>query len=156
MRQFDIEILQTIQAVSQEPTLLSLSSTQHTHRAVTGMQKAVQRYITTLTTALGSVSFDARFGTNFWRDMQRGAAQNPGRLAAALSFANFDALRSMRLDDEDTETYGVSSPDERLVSVKLVDFVVDSASGTLYLKLDLINAAGAHYAYELPVEFMGG
>ncbi len=154
-RQYDIEVLQTITSPAPgEAYPLSLTAATTTHRAVTGIQKMAQRYVLALTTAIGSVRFDETFGTAFWSNIQRGSAQNAGMMRAAFAFASLDAQRLLAADNL-RDGYGDIPADERLVSAELTDFNMDSASGTLYLKVDLTSAAGTAYTYELPVELMG-
>ena len=153
--QYDIELLQTIVQPTTEPVQLDVAFARRGVKAVTGLQKLVQRYTLALTTNLGSVPFDKGFGTQFWRDIYAGAGQNAGRLRAAFSFASVDAVRALRAEDRDVR-YGDTPPDERIKSAILLDFDVDTRTGTVYLMVQLESEAGEGYQYKLPVEFLGG
>lgn len=154
-RQFDIEFLQTIDRPDTAPQLLTRTvASVGVHRAVTGIQKLVQRYVLVLITSLGSVRFDSKFGTDFWRDIYRGAAQNRGRLRAAFAFASLRAARLIREDDR-LEVYGELQPDETLATARLVDFNMDTTTGTLYLSVAIESAAGDSYEYAVPVAMPG-
>lgn len=154
MPQLDIEILQTIVAVSPESVRLSATATAPCSRAVTGIQKLVQRYIITLATTIGSTRFDAKFGTPFWQMASRGMSRNSASVGNAFRFASADAVDILRTEDTD-DSYGTMPDDERIDSATLLDFGVDTASGTLYFTVDIRSAAGETYTYRFPTELTG-
>ena len=149
-RQVDVEFMQTVtKPASLIPLHLSWQSSPP--KIVTGLQKMVQRYTVCLLTRLGDVLFDQTFGTTFWSDILRGAAQNSGQIQAAMAFANADVLTQMRSEDADTTTYGAIPEDERLAAAQLIGFTVDSNTGTFQLQIQLTSVQGDSYTYILPV-----
>jgi len=152
--QLDLEILQTITAVSQNATRIHATAASPVSRAVTGIQKLVQRYVLMLTTALGSSRFDSAFGTTFWRDVSRGISRNSAGVANAFNFASADTIDILRAEDADTR-FGEQPDDERIASAVLTDFGVDTASGSLYFTVEINSAAGTSYTYKLPLDLTG-
>jgi len=150
MNQYDIEMLQTITAVSPESVRLYNTATTGGSRAVTGIQKMVQRYVVTLLTMLGSVRFDTVFGTDVVADLSVGMTRNTAGLSNAFNFASSDALDILKAEDSNI-LYGVTPDDERVARAILLDFNVDIASGTLYLDVQLNSVAGESYTYKMPV-----
>ena len=154
-RQTDIEVLQTILKPTGN-TALNFSITSSPVKAVTGMQKLVQRYTILLLTQLGTVKFATDQGTTFMADLMRGAAQNSGQVTAVVAFANLSVVQELAVEDANTDEFGSIPDDERLVSATLSDFTVNKATGVLSLIIKLVNAAGDSYTYVLPVTAIGG
>ena len=152
-RQIDLEIMQTIVKPT-SITLLALSLTQYPIKVVTGMQKMAQRFAIVFLTQLGEVHFDQAFGTNFWYNLVHGSAQNTGQLQVAITLANTDAVSIMQNDDIST-VYGTVPEDEQIASATLLNFTVDTSTGTLYLQTSLTNQAGDSYVYVLPLSLSG-
>lgn len=149
-RQVDIEWMQSVVKPKTAPTQLGLSFTSGT-KIVTGMQKMAQRFTSIFFTMAGDVNFDQDHGTDFLVDVMRGAAQNIGQVAVAVNQAIVDVLEQMQSDDLDT-TYGDQPDDERIVNASLLDYRIDRATGTLFVRIELTNALGAAYTYVLPVQ----
>ena len=150
-RMVDIECLQTVKK-AEGVVPLSLSFTFGGSRIVTGMQKLAQRFTVLLFSQLGNIYFDQDQGTTMLRDVLSGGfSRNAGYLQIAVAFACSDVVSQMRAE-EDTDLYGALPTDERLVSATLVDFEVDLASATLYLKVQLTSVAGATYVFVLPTD----
>jgi hypothetical protein len=147
-RQIDVELMQTVSRPS-GVTPLDLAFTTTDTRAVTGMQKMAQRYTVLLLTQLADVHFAQDQGTDFWRDMLRGAAQNRGQVTMAFNFSSIDAVAQMQADDG-LAIYGTIPDDERIVSATLTDFDMNIATATLYLRVLLTSRAGDTYTYVLP------
>ena len=124
-------------------------------RTITGIQKMVQRYVSTLLTQLESIGFDQAYGTDFWRDVARGVSQNAGAVESAFMFANSDVMTQMAAEDDNTDLYGPIADDERLVSANLLDFNLDLKSGVLYISVELESQSGDTYSYSVPVNVRG-
>jgi len=155
MPQYDIEILQTIKAVSSDPVLMSLSAADGKSRAVTGIQKLVQRYLLALLTAEGSVRFDKAFGTTVLQELYSGISRNRASVSNAFNFATADAIDILREEDANTD-YGEIPDDERIKSALLTDFSVDTTTSTLYLEIMITSVAGSSYEYKLPLQVIRG
>ena len=149
-RQVDLECLQTIV----EPvgaTELSLTAVKGASRRVTGVQKAIQRYVTLLLTPSSSVPFPAEPDNRLLDALRAGTVSNTGYLRHLFNVASAVALDIIRRDDYNTKTYGDQRDDERIASVSLDGATVDYATSTLGLSLVFRTAAGTDYAYVLPV-----
>lgn len=153
MRQYDLEILQSIKAISPESVRLGVTASGGGSRAVTGLQKLAQRYVVALLTALGSVRFDSTFGTDVVAELAGGVSRSAAGVSNAFNFASADALDTLRSEDSDT-LYGDTPDDERLARARLLDFNVDISSGTLYLDVQLDSVAGDAYVYQMPVTIL--
>lgn len=153
MSQYDLEILQTIPAVSPESVRLGISATAGGSRAVTGIQKLVQRYSAVLLTELGSVGFDSLFGTNLVPNLAQGVSRSAAGVSNAFNFASADAVDVLKAEDSDL-AYGETPDDERIVSATLLDFSVDTSIGAVYLDVQLESAAGTSYTYKMPVSIL--
>lgn len=149
-RQVDLECLQTIV----EPvgvTELSLTAAKGASRRVTGIQKAIQRYVTLLLTPSSSVPFPAEPDNRLLDALRAGTVSNTGYLRHLFNMANAVALDIIRRDDYNTKTYGDQRDDERIAAVELDGVTVDYTTSTLGLSLVFRTAAGTDYAYTLPV-----
>lgn len=154
-RQVDLECLQTIV----EPagvTELSLTATKGDTRRVTGMQKAVQRYVTLLLTPSSSVPFPQELDNIMLDALRAGTVSNMGYLRHLFNMANAVALDIIRRDDYNTQVFGDQAADERIASVELDGATVDYATSTLGLSLVFRTEAGSDYAYVLPVSTSRG
>ena len=154
-RQVDIEVLQTILKPAGN-TAMKFSITSSSPKAVTGMQKLVQRYTLLLLTQLGTVRFATDQGTTFMSDLIRGAGQNSGQVAAVVAFANLSVMQELQVEDQNTDLYGEIPSDEQLKSATLLDFTVNTVTGVLSLSIQLLNYAGSAYTYVLPVTAISG
>jgi len=155
VRQYDIEILQTIVEPSQLPQELSLTATKDTSRAVTGLQKLVQRYTLALLTATGTIRFDEAFGSRFWQNVNSGVMQNEGAVKRAFVLANNEAVIALKSEDSDS-SYGDAPDEEKIESATLTDFDLSYNSGSLFLSVNIISKAGSNYNYKVPIDLLGG
>lgn len=149
-RQVDLECLQTIV----EPTgvsELSLTATKGESRRVTGMQKAIQRYVTLLLTPSSSVPFPEDAGNELLDALRAGTVSNTGYLRHLFNVASAVALDIIRRDDYNTQMFGDQVDDERIAAVELDGVTIDYATSTLGLSLVFRTEAGSDYAYVLPV-----
>lgn len=149
-RQVDLECLQTIA----EPTgvsELSLTATKGESRRVTGMQKAIQRYVTLLLTPSSSVPFPEEGGNELLDALRAGTVSNTGYLRHLFNVASSVALDIIRRDDYNTQMFGDQTDDERIAAVELDGVTIDYATSTLGLSLIFRTEAGSDYAYVLPV-----
>lgn len=154
-RQVDLECLQTIV----EPTgvtEMSLTATQGTSRRITGMQKAIQRYVALLLTPSSSVPFPAEPDNRLLDALRAGTVSNTGYLRHLFNVANAVALDIIRRDDYNTSMFGDQRDDERIASVELDGVTVDYTTSTLGLSLVFRTVAGSDYAYVLPVSTSQG
>jgi len=154
-RQVDLEFLQTIV----EPvgvTELSLTAAKGTSRRVTGMQKAIQRYVALLLTPSSSVPFPAEEDNLLLDALKAGTVSNTGYLRHLFNMANAVALDIIRRDDYNTQRFGDQRDDERIAAVELAGVTVDYETSTLGLSLVFRTEAGSDYAYVLPVSTSHG
>ncbi len=149
-RQVDLECLQTIV----EPagvTEMSFTATKGTSRRVTGMQKAIQRYVTLLLTPSSSLLFPYEDDNLLLDALRAGTVSNAGYLRHLFNVASAVALDIIRRDDYNTQVFGDQADDERIAAVELDGVAVDYNTSTLRLSLIFRTAAGSDYAYVLPV-----
>ena len=154
-RQADLECLQTIV----EPvgvTELSLTAVSGTSRRVTGVQKAVQRYVTLLLTPSSSVPFPLEADNLLLDALRAGTVSNTGCLRHLFNVASAVALDIIRRDDYNTQRFGDQEADERIASVVLDGLTVDYDTSTLGLSLVFRTEAGSDYTYVLPVSTSHG
>ena len=154
-RQVDLECLQTI-VDPVGTTELSLTAANGTSRRVTGMQKAIQRYVTLLLTPSSSVPFPASDDNLLMDALRAGTVSNMGYLRHLFNMANAGALDIIRRDDYNTQMFGDQGDDERIASVELDGITVDYITSTLGLSLVFRTEAGTDYAYVLPVSTSNG
>lgn len=149
-RQVDLECLQTI-ANPVDTVEMSLSATLGASRRVTGIQKAIQRYVTLLLTPSSSVPFAEESGNILLSALQAGNVSNMGYLRHLFNMANAVTLDIMRRDDYNISQFGDQLDDERVESVTLSGMTIDHSTSTLGLSLTFRTAAGSNYSYVLPV-----
>lgn len=150
-RQVDLECLQTV--VDPVGTVeLSLTATRGASRRVTGLQKAVQRYVTLLLTPSSSVPFADDGGNMLLSALRAGSVSNKGYLRHLFNMASAAALDTIRKDDYNITMFGDQTDDERIASVDLVGMTIDHATSTLGLSLTFRTVAGTDYAYVIPVQ----
>lgn len=149
-RQVDLEFLQTGTGA---PGIveLSASATRDLARRVTGVQKAVQRYVALLLTPSSSVPFPFSVTNSLLDELRAGTVSDTGYLRHLFNMANSAALDTIRRDDYNTDRFGAQRDDERIESVELAGLTVDYATSTLGLSLVVRTAAGSDYAYVVPV-----
>lgn len=149
-RQVDLECLQTVT----QPTgtvEMSLTAVLGGSRRVTGMQKAIQRYVTLLLTPSSSVPFPFSPLNSLLSELRAGRVADLGYLRHLFNMANAAALDAIRKDDYNTTQFGDQADDERIASVDLDGMTIDYATSTLGLSLVFRTEAGSDYAYVLPV-----
>lgn len=149
-RTADLEVLQTV-TVPSGTVALSLTATKGASRRVTGVQKAIQRYVTLLLTPSASVPFPQDPGNVLMDALNAGMVSDAGYLRHLFNTANAVALDTIRRDDYNTERFGELKDDERIASVELSGVTVDYSTSTLGLSLTFRTAAGEDYAYVVPV-----
>lgn len=149
-RQVDLECLQTVGAPV-DTVELTLTSVRGSSRRVTGMQKAIQRYVTLLLTPSESVPFPSEAGNVLVSALRSGSVSNTGYLRHLFNMANAVALDIIRKDDYNISRFGDQPDDERIASVALSGMTIDHATSTLGLSLTFRTAAGEDYAYVLPI-----
>lgn len=149
-RQVDIELLQSI---SQPVDLqkVSISSVTQAPKAVTGIEKLVQRYTSALLAYFGTVHFDPTYGTNLLTTILAGGVQNIAQLQGAFASANSQAISALRSDDRKTDTFGSVPDDESIVSAKLLDQSIDYNTATVNLKVLITTVAGDNITFVVPV-----
>jgi len=148
-RQVDIELLQSI---SQPVDLkqVSISSVTLSPKAVTGIQKLVQRYASALLAYLGSVHFAQDYGTNLISTVLAGGVQNIAQLQAAFASANSLAIGSLRADDRKTVIFGALPDDENIASAQLLDQQIVYETATVNLKVLITTLAGDSVTFVVP------
>lgn len=154
-RTVDLEALQTVTAPVGTMEM-SLTATKGTSRRVTGMQKAIQRYVTLLLTPTASVPFPRTNGNMLMDALRAGTVSDAGYLRHLFNMASAAALDTIRQDDYNTERFGELADDERIESVDLDGITIDYDTSTLGLSLVFRTAAGEDYAYVLPVSTRRG
>ena len=149
-RQVDLECLQTV--VDPVGTVeMSLSSLLGESRRVTGIQKAIQRYVTVFLTPSSSIPFPDEPGNILIEALQTGGVSNTGYLRHLFNMANAVTLDILRKDDYNISQFGDQSDDERVASVTLSGITIDHSTSTVVLSVVFSTAAGSDYAYVLPV-----
>ena len=149
-RQVDLEVLQTVQAPVGSIEM-SLSAVLDTSRRVTGIQKAIQRYVTLLLTPSSSVPFPFSGNNILLDELSAGHVSDSGYLRHLFNMANAAALDTIRRDDYNTDRFGAITDDERIESVDLSGVTVDYGTSTIGLSLVFRTVAGENYAYVVPV-----
>lgn len=154
-RQADLEFLQTVRepaGVVEMSTTAVLGSS----RRVTGIQKAIQRYVALLLTPSSSVPFSKDPSNILYAALMAGSVSNLGYLRHLFNMANAVALDIMRKDDYNISRFGDQPDDERVESVSLNGMTIDHSTSTLGLSLTFRTAAGSDYAYVLPISTRHG
>lgn len=149
-RQSDLECLQTV-ANPVGSVELSLTASNGTSRRITGMQKAIQRYVTLLLTPSDSVNFPVAQGNTLLSALRAGSVSDTGYLRHLFNMASAAAIDIIRKDDYNTTRFGDQPDDERIESVELAGMTIDYGTSTLGLSLVFRTEAGSDYAYVLPV-----
>jgi hypothetical protein len=150
-RQVDIEALQTAETPAYSIPLSTTLSDKNKHRRITGIQKLLQRYAILFLTQKGSVPFFPLQGTNFVRVAQQGGMSTRESVVHYFSFANFN-VRENLLQEQDNPLFGDMPDDEKFESASLVDYVIDTRTSYLYLKVRLFSVAGDSATFIIPVQ----
>ena len=152
-RLVDLELLQTVS----KPVALQrvyISNVRDTPKAVTGIEKAVQRYTLLLLQTLGSVAYAPTLGGRLMELLSRGYISNLGYLRHIFGIANFNALSAMARDNSDSG-FGTLPDDENIVGATLAGAAIDRSTGTVTLEITITTAAGSAYDYVVPLATMG-
>lgn len=149
-RQVDLELLQSIQApvTSQRVTI---STVTQAPKIVTGVEKAIQRYIVIFLSLIGDNKYALGQGTDFVRSLAQGVVQSGSALRVAFALANSDALKQLADADNQTEIYGSIPTDEQIDSVRLLEYNIDYALATVYLSIQVTMTAGDTVDFIFPV-----
>lgn len=150
-RTVDLEALQTMQNPYGGRVELSKTASAGASRRVTGVQKAVQRYVTLLLTTSSSVPFPADERNILYEELKAGRVSDEGYLRHLFNMANAAALDTMRADDYNIDKFGDQADDERIAEVVLKGITLDYGTSTLGLSLEIRTEAGSEYAYTVPV-----
>ena len=148
-RQVDIELLQSI-AKPVDLEQVSISSVTQAPKAVTGIQKLVQRYTSALLNYLDSVHFDPTYGTQLLATILSGGVQNIGQLQGVFASANSLAIGALQNDDRQTEVFGAIPDDESIATAQLLDQSIDYTTATVYLRVLLTTLAGDSITFVVP------
>lgn len=154
-RHVDLEVLQTVQ-VPAGAIEMSLTALSGTSRRVTGVQKAIQRYVTLFLTPSSSVPFPFSANNILLDELSAGHVSDSGYLRHLFNMANAATLDTIRRDDYNTDRFGALEDDERIESVDLSGVTLDYDTSTLGLSLVFRTAAGTDYAYVVPVSARQG
>lgn len=154
-RLVDLEVLQTV-LVPDGTVSLSTTAADGVSRRVTGMQKAVQRYVALLLTPSSSVPFPYTTGNDLMDALRAGSVSDAGYLRHLFNVASAVAIDTLRHDDYNTNRFGAIPDDERIESVELAGVTVDYGTSTLGLSLVFRTAAGSDYSYVIPVSARRG
>lgn len=155
-RLVDLELLQSVTEPSQDfqrvyPTFTRFTGEDYTvPKMVTGVEKAVQRYLKLLTTDIGSIHFAQDIGGELVVRTFNGSISSTAVLNHIFALANDTAITKMAEDDND-ELFGDSPEDERIVSATLVSSTINPAAATISLMIDIEMESGSTYTYVVPV-----
>jgi len=150
-RQVDVELLQTIP----HPVVLrrvQVSNIYDTPKIVAGVQKLAQRYALLLLTAKGFVNFAQEQGSELIAQLMSGKIKDRGRLQHEFAKANARVLNQLRKDARDTTTFGTIPADEQLRSATLLDYEIDFASSSVFLRVKLVTRAGTSLEFIVPAK----
>lgn len=152
-RQLDIELLQSIeQPVTKKRVYPAVNHDGvEPPKIVSGIEKAVQRYAKIFLTEAGSVKFEPDTGNEFLYSIRRGMVPNRAYLDYLYNVANHNALRIIRADDADTETFGPIPDDERILTTDLLGLDIDYSKATVTVSVLITTYAGETYTYITPV-----
>lgn len=156
MRQVDLESLQTVSDPRGVVAVVIDNVGNNVARAVTGIQKAVQRYAQLLLTAVGDVRFADDRGSVLASALSTGTVGNIGYLTHLFVVSSIAALDSMTTDDANTDKFGTLPDDERIISAELTDVVLQHDSAGAAFSVRLTTFAGESYSYVIPVTTIQG
>lgn len=149
-RQVDLEFLHEIQLPAGVVSVDMRLGNPKVSRSVTGIQKAVQRYVIVFLTELGSIRHDPRIGTRSVQQLRSVASRGPSWVRGVFTVANRRALSIIRSEDQDTETYGDIPDDERIESVELMGSTYDAGNSVLSLTIGVTTRAGLMFRFVIP------
>ena len=148
-RQVDIELLKSIV----EPVAIKQLYTKtvsETPKAVTGIQKAAQRYAHLLLSTLDDIRFKPDVGGMLITSLLSGAVSNSGYMTHLFMLASSNALATMNTDDDNDE-FGVVPDDEYIERADLSDIDIDYNTSTVSFEVTLTTRAGTDFTYVVPV-----
>jgi hypothetical protein len=140
MKSIDLNILSNVD--SQQPRELVFDILA-AGTAISGVEKAVQYFVTSLLTEQGT-AFDPVFGSTFITSLYRGNMRTNQDVFAAFQHAASDILSNWQSHETD-------DLNEQLIGAELTDIVMDDLSGRLTITVLLTTAAGTARTVELPL-----
>lgn len=144
-RTVDLMITQGIEPIGQQELSLSLADEAGASRVVSGVQKAVQRFLLTLLTDVGSQSGDTEYGTSFMAELQLGSVGSPIRFQSA-----FQSAVSNILLQQNQNLTGEEPDDEILSAIELTSYSFPTAD-SVSMQVTLTTRAGSSRVVLLPV-----
>jgi len=143
-RSVDLFIFQGAKPSAMQPITMSFGAA---GQITTGIQKLAQTFATLFLTERGSVALKPDQGTAFVAALRGGRINDEAKLQAEFGFAAKDTLRLLT-----TAARRQQLPaDERLKTVKLLDFTLDKPNSKITLTVGLQSVAGSTYTLYLPV-----
>ena len=154
-RQVDLELLQSIATPSADAQQVTISNLNQTARAVTGIEKTIQRYAQLLLTTQGDIYFAKTLGGYLLASVMQGSVGDRGALTHLFCVVSANAVRIMSSDDTDTALYGSQPTDEQIVSAELISLDLSPATLTISLSVQITTAAGSSYTFVVPISTAG-
>jgi len=112
-------------------------------RIITGLEKAIQRWVTLFLTPIGSVTSAPLAGSSFIPSVQSGAIQNVADIVTVFAAANAQVMEQLPVTD-------TMKLDEIIASVELEDGSQVSPPN-LYLRIKILTQAGSSRVVTVPV-----
>lgn len=149
-RQVDLEFLQEIR----EPLLGTEVDMRLGHptvsRNVTGVQKAVQRYVLLFLTQLGTIRGAPGLGTLAIPQLRANAGRGAVKIRQVFEIANRRVLQALRADDEQFDVFGPIPADEIILSAELRSSSYVLATSTLSLEVWITLQSGSVFSFVIP------
>jgi len=145
MASLDLLIMQNLPVVgSLEPSMIDLAFGQ-VGLSVTGVQKAVQQWLTQLLTERGTVFSDPTFGTPFLTQLRFANLGDNDRIRGifAESVKNIGEWNNANLDVRNIPS------DELITTAELLELA--KLDGTLIMQIRLLTADGVNRDYTVPL-----
>jgi len=153
-RQLDIECLQSMVTPSTEYQELTPSASKNQTKAVSGIQKLVQRYVVLFTTLTGSDVFNKYIGTNLVDVCSRGNVPGLSYVDLMANTANFKTQDKIKHDDESNAArYGDQPDDEKLQESRIVDVTLDTVTRTIRIHVSIRSVAGDSVTFVVPTTY---
>lgn len=150
-RQLDVEALQTAKDPKFQIRLSKTLTSDNAHRKISGLQKLVQRYAIMFLNGEGTTKFSFDYGTDFIAAAQRGSISSRELVASEFAFANLSVRDNLLREQEDV-SFGEMPDDEKFARADLEDYVIDTRTGYLYLKVRITSQAGDQAQFIIPVQ----
>lgn len=149
-RTVDLELLQSV-SVPSAGQQVYIGNVGSVPKIVTGIQKAIQRYVVALLAVQDDVHFAPGHGSTLLPDIAAGAISNAGYLSHLFGIANAAAMRLLARDNTDTDTFGPLPEDEEITEVVLDSTDVDYSTGTILIEATITTAAGESAPFVVPI-----